>query len=228
MLPLTGGHGASRALIEALPVLQRLALSYASATAHAPTLALLALDTRLAGVVRAAREPMIGQIRLAWWREQFRSPAARWPEGEPLLAALRVWQDHRGALEGLVDGWEELTAPLPLAPASMTAFAEARGRAFAALAELLGVAADSREAHRAGTHWALADLAGRLGDPAERAEALDLVRCGEPQRPRLSRWMRPLVVLHGVAIRSLQSGSAPGNIAPTAALTALRLGLLGR
>jgi hypothetical protein len=33
------------------------------------TLALLALDARLAAILRGRREPIAAQLRLAWWRE---------------------------------------------------------------------------------------------------------------------------------------------------------------
>lgn len=49
---------------------------------------LLQLDRRLQDVRERAREPMIAQIRLAWWRNALNAPAATRPKGEPLLALL--------------------------------------------------------------------------------------------------------------------------------------------
>ena len=227
MLPLSGEETPHQDLIETLPMLQRLALSYAPRAARGPTLELFALDTRLAGIVRSASEPIMAQLRLAWWRERFESPVSRWPEGEPLLAALRGWNEHRDALVSLVDGWEELTAAPPLAAAAMTALAEARGGAFAALAESLGAARHAEAARRAGTDWAIADLAGKLRDPGERDTVLALAGARDLQPARLPRALRPLKVLHGLALRSLRADAALDAISPGAALAALRLGLLG-
>jgi phytoene synthase len=49
------------------------------------------LDVRLAGVVRGAREPMLGQLKLAWWRDRLGGDPESWPKGEPLLASLKAW-----------------------------------------------------------------------------------------------------------------------------------------
>lgn len=207
-------------LMEDLPILYRLALSYAPASARAPTLALLALDTRLAAILRAAREPMLAQLRLTWWREQVRADPSTWPSGDPLLAVLRSWGERRGALADLAEGWEALTAPAPLSADAVSALARARGEAFAALAEVVGVPGDRDEAGRVGTNWALADLAGHLSNPEERGAALALLEARDGRRARLSRRMRPLVVLNGLA-------GAPAN-SPVVLLKALRLGILGR
>jgi len=56
-------------LVASLPTASRLALAYAPAKARLQTLALFALDTRLAGLLRNSSEPMLAQLRLSWWRE---------------------------------------------------------------------------------------------------------------------------------------------------------------
>ena len=95
----------SRSLAEQLPPPQRLALSYAPPSARCPTLALLALDTRLAGLLRRRGEPVLAQVRLAWWRDILAAEPGGWPEGEPVLALLRSWREP-APLVALVDGWE--------------------------------------------------------------------------------------------------------------------------
>lgn len=207
-------------LLDALPPLHRLALAYAPARAREPTLALLALDTRLAGIVRHSHEPMLAQLRLSWWREQLKADAARWPSGEPLLAALKSWNGGHGALGALVDGWELLTGPAPLAAAALDGFADGRGEAFAALAEVIGAPGDAAKARDLGRGWALADLAANVAHPDERQAALLLAEAAPS--PRLSRRMRALTVLHGLARRRLD------GLSPGALLAAMRLGLLGR
>jgi phytoene synthase len=217
----------THSLIETLPVLQRLALSYAPAPAREAWLGLLALDARLAGVVRAASEPMLAQLRLAWWREQFRKPLTEAPAGEPLLAVLRAWDPGRAALEALVDGWEAITADPPLPATAMMALARARGGALGALVTLTG-ARDDEATERLGLEWALADIASRLGDPRERALADALVAACEWRPTRLPRTMRPLAVMHGIAARAVRRGESIDAGSPAALAFAIRIGLLGR
>jgi phytoene synthase len=179
-------------------------------------LALLALDTRLAGIVHNSHEPSLAQLRLAWWREQLQADTQTWPRGEPLLGALRSWQGHHPALVALVDGWEYLTGAAPLPETDLAEFALGRGRAFGSLAEVMGTEKESAE--KLGRQWALADLAGHVAHPDERETALRLLAM-EGRPARVARALRPLTVLHGLAVRRQ---SAPSL------LTALRLGLLGR
>ena len=214
-------------LIETLPVLQRLALSYAPKASKIQTLTLLALDARLAEVVRSASEPIMAQLRLAWWRDMFAKPAQEWPEREPLLANLKVWEGEVTALSGLVDGWEAMTAQAPLPISAMQDLANARGETFGALACLLNESSDSEQAARAGRNWAVADIASRLTHPEERAAAAGLANTLEWKRAKLSRKLRPLVVLHGLAARSHSRGERLDELSATAILPIMRLGLLG-
>lgn len=210
---------AADSLLEALPPLHRLALAYAPKAAREPTLALLALDQRLAGIVRNSHEPSLAQLRLAWWREQLMVDAAVWPRGEPLLAALQSWRGKHTALVELVNGWEMLTGAAPLPDADLSEFAGGRGEAFAALAEVVGVPREP--ALRLGRQWALADLATNVANPEERAAAQRLLE-GEGRTARVARALRPLTVLHGLARRK-QNGHSAASL-----MTAMRLGLLGR
>lgn len=211
----------TQSLLEALPPPHRLALAYAPAAARLPTLALFALDTRLAGIVRNSHEPSLAQLRLAWWREQLMVDAADWPRGEPLLAALQSWRGHHTALVELVNGWEFLTGPAPLPDADIMEFAAGRGEGFAALAEVVG--ADRETAARLGRQWALADLAANVANPAEREAALRLL-AAEGRPARVARTLRPLTVLHGLARR--KQSRKLGGVATL--IAAIRLGLLGR
>lgn len=156
---------------------------------------------------------MLAQIRLAWWRERLNEPAAERPKGEPLLALLG---DRAAAFVPLVDGWEALLGEAPLPQTALADFAEGRAKALGALAELFGHPREASE--RAGRSWALADLALRISHPEERARVAAL--SAGRSIPDLPREMRPLVVLHGLAIRNRNG--------PTALLTAMRLGILGR
>lgn len=199
---------------------RRLALGYAPAAARRLFLGLYALDTKLAGIVYTAREPVLGQMKLAWWRDQLAKPASARPRGEPVLAALAPWGDAGRALSGLVDGWEVLIGEESPAQTALADFVAARGGACAALAGLVG--ADPEAARRAGQGWALGDLGLQLGA----SEPLrQLAAKADWRSPRLNRAMRPLLIHHGLARRSINKDFAhPG---PASLVLAIRLGLLG-
>jgi 15-cis-phytoene synthase len=72
----------------ALAAPRMLALAYASAEVRDAFRWLLLFDQRLQEVVERTREPLITQMRLAWWRDMLAKPAGARATGEPLLAAL--------------------------------------------------------------------------------------------------------------------------------------------
>jgi phytoene synthase len=213
-------------LVQSLPTVSRLALAYAPRSARLQTLALLGLDTRLAGLLRNSREPMLAQLRLSWWRESLSQPADKWPEGEPLLALLRTWDGHHGGLVSLVNGWEALTGPAPLPASALEAMAQGRAAAFATLAQALGCNRELAAVQRLARSWALSDLAMRLGHESEREAARTLALADRARGVRVSRALRPLMVLHGLADRRLDKGEEAAT-SPAAVLKAMRLGLLG-
>lgn len=215
------------ALVATLPAVARLALVYAPASARQQTLALLALDARLANLIRRSSEPMLAQLRLAWWREAISGDPAQWPNGEPILATLRSWGELAGTASALVDAWEALTAPSPLGIGAIEAFAAARGEAAAALADTLGRSQDREAAQELGKIWALEDLSMRLGRDDERLAAGVAAEAMPSRLPRVSRPLRPLRVLAGLSRRRRLAGSEDGAASPAAMLEALKLGLLG-
>lgn len=212
-------------LVETLPLPQRLALAYAKRGLRAQWLGLLALDAHLANLLRQSREPMLAQMRLAWWRERLAEPVAQRPRGDPLLDLLAAWTGHEAALVALADGWEHLLAER-LDGEAMRGFAAGRAAAFAGLAELAGTV--TAPAAAAGTRWALADLAAHLSQSDERAAVLAAAHALPPEPVSLPRTLRPLAVLDGLARRSLARGGAPLADGPLAGLAALRLGIAGR
>ena len=212
-------------LADALPIERRLALAYSPARARAPVLALLALDQRLAGLVHAAREPVLGQIKLAWWREQLRKDPATRAQGEPLLALIGSWGEHGGALVALVDGWEQALDGAD-SPASVIAgLAQGRGQAAAALAMLLGHGDSAIEASRAARGWAVAEFAANLAPNEAAADWAQLIEAQDWRPLRLPRDLRALLVLYGLARRTRGTGALLSG--PLAGLAAIRLGLFG-
>ncbi|WOF41890.1 hypothetical protein KNJ79_11605 [Sphingopyxis indica] len=73
--------------------------------------ALWALAERLTALLRDTTEPLIGQIKLAWWRDMLallaNDPEAL-PKGEPLLAELQATWGGQGGLDALVDAAEAM------------------------------------------------------------------------------------------------------------------------
>jgi 15-cis-phytoene synthase len=212
-------------LTNCLPVLQRLALAYAPAAARGPILGLLALDVQLAGIVRSAREPVLAQLRLAWWRDQLAHDPGTWPKGEPVLAALTGWPGHFAALARLTDGWEALTDTAPLPKSAFETLANARAEAFASLAQGKEAQANTLRLAR---NWALGDIAAHLGNQEERRVALELALAQDWRWARLPRALRPLAVLHEIAARNLARGRVANHVNPGILLAAARMGLLGR
>ena len=203
---------AAAALIEELPAVRRLALSYATRAAHPPFLALLALDAKLGGVVAAAREPVLAQIKLAWWRERLAAPAAERPRGQPLLAALTCWGGHEPVLIALVEAWEAMLGDAPDA----AGIGEARAAAMRSLAHLVGAGAAAEPAGGAARVWSDAEL----GLPSVPGPAFSLAA--------LPRALRPLVVLAGLGQRAARRGQRGLIERPADMLCAIRLGLSGR
>ena len=203
-------------LIAELPPVSRLALAYAPRSHRSAWLAVLSLDNRLCGIVRQAREPLLAQIRLSWWRERLAEDPARWPQGEPLLQLIGGAIPQPERLAAMVDGWEALLGDAPLAAETLAMAAAGRARGLSWL---------SADGFAAAQGWVLFDMAGRLSHPDEREAVLALMRAADWQVPRLPRLMRPLVVLLALARRQA-AGKTPGGAA--ALFTALRAGLLGR
>jgi len=200
----------------------RLALAWAPPRGRDATLALFALDTRLAGFLRRGGEPLPIQLRLAWWRDMLGSPTEAWPHGDPLLDRLRGWRAPQG-LAPLIDGWESLLAE-SLDESAVRGFALGREKAWRALAREIGAEADPAPAARI---WALADLAANLSAPVERERVIAEASGPDIRLPR-ERALRPLTVLAGLGRRALRRGGAPLLEGRSAALLALRLGMFGR
>ena len=128
-----------------LPPPANLAVAYTPIEFRPALTLLLQLDARLADIVRNAREPMIAQIKLAWWRDAFAAEPALRPKGEPLLQALGACGDvfPPSALEDLVSAWELLLGEGEWAAQDVEKHAALRGRAlFGSYAVWIGQAFD--------------------------------------------------------------------------------------
>ena len=207
-------------------LIHRIAASYAPARARPAVTTLLALEAQFAKFVFTASEPMLAQLRLAWWRDRFAQPPQEWPVGNPLLAHLRDWGPHAAALGRIVDGWEALLSdPVPSSDA-FEDYCTGRAAGWQALAAHLEIRAEPDLVARACRRWSLADAAAGMADERaalrarERGAAID----GSPSLPR---GLRSLAVLDTIGHRSLSDGvtplSRPGDL-----IAVLRRGIIGR
>jgi phytoene synthase len=195
--------------------------------ASRPALAsLFELDRRLGDALARAQEPLLAQVRLAWWRDRLIDQAG-YHSGEPLLKKLADrWGERRAMLRELVDGWENLLGDAPLPASAINAFAAGRGRALAAFTEVAGDRASAASAEAAGRCWAFADLAWRSSDDRERELARSLGLAVDLPALR-SRELRGVEVLKALAQRALVRNE-PLMQGRGAALAAMRVGMVGR
>jgi phytoene synthase len=206
-----------------LPIAQRLALAYAPRQSKEMFSSLFLLDGILSRIVARQREPLIAQIRLAWWREQL-SDGALLANDEVRFIA-RAWTDGREGLIAMIDGWEELLSATP----DLLAVANGRSAPFAALARRLGCDAGiAEQASASARRWILVDIAEHLPDPVDGRAALELVQAVPASNTPLPRALRPLSVLDGLARRALRRGSTALLGDRLSPLAALRLGIFGR
>ncbi|WP_375397901.1 squalene/phytoene synthase family protein [uncultured Sphingomonas sp.] len=191
---LTTIHDPERALI----------VSYAPAGRRDGLAALLALDAALAGVLRTTRQPLVGQMRLAWWREALERLDRAAAPAEPVLRALAADALPHGvrgaALARMVEGWEALLVD-PLDLRALQRHAVARGgRLFACITTMLDV--PGRRLARFGRGWALADLSRHLSDVALAACAREMAmpRLATDWTDRGTAWPRAARAAGGLII----------------------------
>src|SRR3954468_23406140 len=140
-----------------------LAVAYAPQDRRAALTALFQLDERFGQIVATTGEPMIGLMRLTWWREALEKLDLDAAPAEPLLQALVSQVMPHGvtgaALAVIEDGWSALIDGDPTAALIARHGRERGSHLFEVAAASLG-ATDER-LPLAGEVWALADLSLR-------------------------------------------------------------------
>lgn len=185
-------------------------------------------DARLVQLVRTTSEPLIGQMRIAWWEEALTDPKKG--KGEPLLDALRKMgvADAPG-LRAMLDGWEALLGDAVLDGPTMQQFALGRGGGlFRALA---GEEPAPDWLISAGQLWALWDLSGHVRGEADRAAAIELARAHLPalEGVRWPRGWKPLRLATELARHDVIRGRvAPSTLTPRIYVRLLRLAFTKR
>jgi phytoene synthase len=204
-----------------------LALSYAPGRSRGALDALFALDAALGNVLRTTREPLVGQMRLAWWREALQGLDASDAPAEPVLQSLTGVVLPLGitgrALSEMVEAWEPMLGDIRTQ--SVDDHARLRGRALFTMAGMAIGAAPDDPVGDAGEGWALADLAANLSDAALASQAREraATMLTHARRSRWSRNGRALGALALIADRRLG-----GPIPPMFVLRLARFRLTGR
>jgi phytoene synthase len=228
---MTKPEGEARPAGDQLPPEVELALAYSGANLRAPLRVLFELDARLGRIVATTTEPVLGQLRLAWWRDTLEQRREQRPVGDAVMDAIgKHCAGREKALAGLVNGWEHLLEEPPLSEQAARLFAQGRCNALLALyAPVAGEGDETSAALRsAALRWSYADFAARVSREDERALLVRLGLGGGTDRPRLPPAARGLAVLRALGLRALQRGGRPLMEGRGAALIALRAGLFGR
>lgn len=195
--------------------------------------ALFALDAAMGDVLRSTSEPMIGRIRLAWWRERLEDLDGGKVPDEPRLreaARLLLPRGIAGAeLAALEAGWTRLFDPFPWDGAVADAICKRGAGLFGAAAKLLG--RNDERIRTTGSLWALVDVARHCSD-AESRNAL-ISRAGqissELSGKQIAKPLRPVSMLTVLAQRDLTHWPAiEPRDAPGRALALLRHRVGGR
>lgn len=140
----------------------------ADAEARADVIALYALNIELSRAAEVASQPLIGEMRLAWWREVIEQvcegrPVRRHPAALALAEAVRRRALPRAGLEALIDARLRDLEPWPLAAVEVEAYVDGTAGGLMALAALaLAPGADPHAVRHAARAWGLAGLS-RLG-----------------------------------------------------------------
>ncbi|AXJ96384.1 MULTISPECIES: squalene/phytoene synthase family protein [unclassified Sphingomonas] len=204
---------------------RHIALASAPAGARPALAGLFALDRRLGDIVRAARDPMIGQMRLTWWYEALGRLDAAPAPAEPILRALAADVLPNGiagaALAAMIEGWEVLLDHAPDADA-LDAYAKGRGETLFSLGcRILG--ADMGPQQRfAGRGWALADLAMHSSNPAVAQNAAQHATAAL-DTAFVVPWPPAARPLGSLALLVRLDGAPGGPLGKTARLTRFRL-----
>ncbi|PKP95409.1 MAG: hypothetical protein CVT75_02075 [Alphaproteobacteria bacterium HGW-Alphaproteobacteria-14] len=214
--------------LDPIPPEAELALAWSPAKLRKPLTTAFQLDRRLARIVAHTTEPILGQMRLAWWREVLNKPLSERPCGDAVLdAAGRDWAGREAALVAMVDGWEVLVTAEQLGPSEVETFGSKRAAFFNALHDDRSRAGEDRVA-AAAFHWAIADAAAGVSDESERALLIDAGLARAAAGGRLPRELRGLAVLDALALRALRRGGRPLMEGRGASLAALRAAIFLR
>lgn len=129
---------------------------------RADVVAVYAYDHELGRAPRVASNPLLGEIRLTWWREMLDEAyegraVRRHPTAQALAAVIARHHLPRGPLEAMIDArYRELDAAPMTADEALEWARDTAGRAAELVAMILTPGRDAGPARAGGTAWALA------------------------------------------------------------------------
>lgn len=215
--------------MKSLALEQELALNYTPRIYRGRLNSAFALDSRLAALVSGTTEPLLGKMRLAWWRDTLRAPVSARPSGDLVLDSVNIhWDSNEDHLIALIDGWEYMLVEGGLDKQSLGAFISGRIRYlqfYAGETQSSDTIADLEIAAR---NWAIADVLGHLSDSSERALALKLAQSLPQAHGCLPAANRGLAVLSALGRRAIAKGGSPLMEGRGAAVAAFKAGMLRR
>lgn len=141
----------------------------ADATVRQDLIALYAFNHEVARAPAVASQPLIGQMRLVWWREAldeiFEGRRVRGhPTAQALAQAVRRRRLPRDGLEGLIEARMRDLDDWPLKPEEVEPYIDSTaGRLMALASRLLDPAADAHDVRSAARAWGLSGLAAAGG-----------------------------------------------------------------
>ena len=193
--------------------------------------ALFLADAAMGDVVRTTHEPMLGPIRLAWWRERLEElDAGTSAPAEPRLQQVEQDLLPRGIsghdVAGREPGWLRLFDAFPWGRETGEAVWLRGNRLFGLAARLLGESHEHIQG--AGGLWALVDVARHCSDEASRGMLVGQARSFAKAiaGTRFPAKLRPLSSLAALAIRDCrrpQPFEPEGTPGRAAAMLAHRL-----
>jgi phytoene synthase len=191
------------------------------AAARAEAIAVYGYDYELARAPRVASNPLMGEIRLTWWREVLDEvfegrPVRHHPTAQALAAAVLGHSLPRAPLEEMIDArYRELDAE-PMNLADALEWARGTGGAAAeTVARLLDPKADAAKARAGGQAWAIGRLMGTAGMMGEGAQ--DALSKALREARGLSVAAFPAIA-HATLARDRAKGRRPSDFAARAKL----------
>jgi phytoene/squalene synthetase len=204
---------------------------YAPADKREKLWALHAFNVELSRVRELTSEPMLGEIRLTWWREAVEEAYAGQPRAHPVVKALLSVTDTvpRALLEEMIEGrFAEMSEDVPDMAALLAYARQTGGAQNAAAAHILGekYADLGTVARDVGAAWSLVGLLRAIQFHAAHAQvylpraelqALGLTREEIFQRP-LGQDIVPLVMKIADEAHTLLRSMRTNNKQPNAVL----------
>ena len=177
---------------------------------------------------------MLGQMRLAWWRDVITKSVNDRPKGDPVLAGLSGLEAKGLNLADIVpviDAWELLLVQEEITLAQLEDYAALRGRTiFVTISELLEIGGQKAILETAGSLWAKWDLARHSADDALRERLMADIAFMQRNitESSMPRRLRPLSIFVQLAKSDIKNGNSDRSLMrPATAARVLWHGITG-